>query len=94
MNVNKQASNNSRYRIRWFLCFSQHFEIYLMGTDCENVGRVPWGIESSDSITCGKQVQLFRLSDSRLSEKLVPNFADRGSHVVSMTDPYARIRGF
>jgi hypothetical protein len=33
-------------------------------------------------------------SDRRLSAKLVPTFADRGCHVVSMTDPYGRILGF
>jgi hypothetical protein len=30
----------------------------------------------------------------RLSSKLVPIFADRGCHVVSVTDPYGRILGF
>jgi hypothetical protein len=30
-------------------------------------------------------------SDRRLSEKLVPTFAERGSHVVSATDPHGRI---
>jgi hypothetical protein len=29
-------------------------------------------------------------SDRRLSAKLVPNFADRECHVVSVTDPYGR----
>jgi hypothetical protein len=29
-----------------------------------------------------------RLNDRRLSAKLVPAFADRGCHVVSVTDPY------
>jgi hypothetical protein len=33
-------------------------------------------------------------SDRRLAAKLVPNFADRGCHVVSVTDPYGRILGF
>jgi hypothetical protein len=33
-------------------------------------------------------------SDRRLSAKLVPTFADRGCHVVSVTDPYGRILGF
>jgi hypothetical protein len=33
-------------------------------------------------------------SDRRLSAKLVPNFADRGCHVVSVPDPYGRILGF
>jgi hypothetical protein len=35
-----------------------------------------------------------RPSDRRLSAKLVPNFADKGCHVVSVTDPYGRILGF
>jgi hypothetical protein len=35
-----------------------------------------------------------RPSDRRLSSKLVPIFADRGSHVVSVTNPYGRILGF
>jgi hypothetical protein len=40
--------------------------------------------------------ELYRPSDSRLSTKLVPTFADRGvpRHVVSVTDPYGRILGF
>jgi hypothetical protein len=33
-------------------------------------------------------------TDRRLSAKLVPTFADRGCHVVSVADPYARILGF
>jgi hypothetical protein len=36
----------------------------------------------------------FQSSDRRLSTKLVPNFADRGCHVVSVTDPYGRILDF
>jgi hypothetical protein len=31
---------------------------------------------------------------SRLSAKLVPTFADRGCHMVSVTDPYGRNLGF
>jgi hypothetical protein len=38
--------------------------------------------------------ELYRPSDSRLSVKLVPTFADRMCHVVSVTDPCARILGF
>jgi hypothetical protein len=37
--------------------------------------------------------ELNRPSD-RLSAKLVPTYADRGCHVISMTDPYGRIFGF
>jgi hypothetical protein len=35
--------------------------------------------------------ELYRPSDRRLSEKLVPTFADRRCHVFSVTDPYGRI---
>jgi hypothetical protein len=38
--------------------------------------------------------ELYRPSDRRLSAKLVPTFADRWCHVVSVTDPYGRILGF
>jgi hypothetical protein len=38
--------------------------------------------------------ELYRLSDRCLSAKLVPTFADRGCHMVSVTDPYGRILGF
>jgi hypothetical protein len=38
--------------------------------------------------------ELYRLSDHRLSAKLVPTFEDRGCHVVSVTDPYGRILAF
>jgi hypothetical protein len=38
--------------------------------------------------------ELYRPSDRSLSAKLVSTFADRGSHVVSVTDPYDRILGF
>jgi hypothetical protein len=33
-------------------------------------------------------------TDRRLSAKLVPTFADRWCHVVSVTGPYGRILGF
>jgi hypothetical protein len=38
--------------------------------------------------------KLDRLKDRRLSGKLVPTFADRGFHMVSVTDPYRRTCGF
>jgi hypothetical protein len=38
--------------------------------------------------------ELYRQSDRHLSAKLVPTFADRGCHVVSMTDSYGRFLGF
>jgi hypothetical protein len=38
--------------------------------------------------------ELYLSSDNRLSEKWVPNFEDKGCHVVSVKDPYGRILGF
>jgi hypothetical protein len=39
-------------------------------------------------------IELYRPSDLRLSAKLVPTFADRGCHVVSVTDLYGFILDF
>jgi hypothetical protein len=47
--------------------------------------QIPW----PESAT-----ELYRLSNRRLSAKLVPTSADRGCHVVSGTDPYGRSLGF
>jgi CBS-domain-containing membrane protein len=38
--------------------------------------------------------ELYRPSDRRFSVKWLPTFADKGCHVVSVTDPYGRILGF
>jgi hypothetical protein len=38
--------------------------------------------------------ELYRLSDRRLSVKLVPTFADRECHVVIAADPHGFILGF
>jgi hypothetical protein len=38
--------------------------------------------------------ELYRLSDRRLSAKLVPTFANLRCHLVSVKDPYGRILGF
>jgi hypothetical protein len=38
--------------------------------------------------------ELCRPSDRLLSAKLVPTFADRGCHMVSVTDPYCRNLSF
>jgi hypothetical protein len=38
--------------------------------------------------------ELYRPRDRHLSAKLVPTFADRGCHVVSVTDPYSLNLGF
>jgi hypothetical protein len=38
--------------------------------------------------------ELYRPSDRRLSAKWLPTFANKGCHVVSVTDPYGRILDF
>jgi hypothetical protein len=38
--------------------------------------------------------ELYRPSDRHLSAKLLPTFADRWCHVVSVTDPYDRNLAF
>jgi hypothetical protein len=43
--------------------------------------QIPWPESASE---------LYRPSDRRLSAELVPTSADRGSHVVSVTDPFCR----
>jgi hypothetical protein len=50
-----------------------------------SVKKTPW-LESAS--------ELYRPSDRRLSAKLVPTFADRWCHVVSVTNPYGHIFGF
>jgi hypothetical protein len=47
--------------------------------------KTPWSESASE---------LYRPSDRRLSAKCLPTFADRGCHVVSVTDLYGRILGF
>jgi hypothetical protein len=47
--------------------------------------QTPWSESASE---------LYRPSHFRMSEKLVPTFADRVCHVVSVTDPYGSILGF
>jgi hypothetical protein len=59
-----------------------------VGESCEH------GNKTSGSIKTESASELYRPSDRTLSAKLVPNFADRGCHVVSLTDPYGRILGF
>jgi hypothetical protein len=47
--------------------------------------QTPWSESASE---------LYRPIDRRLSAKWLPTFADKGCHVVSVTDPYGRILGF
>jgi hypothetical protein len=53
-------------------------------------------VDITYNLLCGlsPSSELYRPSDRRLSAKLVPIFADRGCHVISVADPYGRILGF
>jgi hypothetical protein len=50
--------------------------------NCLKKTKTPW----SESV-----IELYRPSDRRLSAKRLPTCADRGCHVVSVTDPSGRI---
>jgi hypothetical protein len=52
--------------------------------NCDNK-QTPWSETASE---------LYQPSDRRLSAKWLPTFADKGCHVVRVTDPYGRILGF
>jgi hypothetical protein len=47
--------------------------------------QTPWSESASE---------LYRPSDRRFAAKWLPTFADKGCHVVSVTDSYGRILGF
>jgi hypothetical protein len=51
----------------------------------EHILKTPWSESASE---------LYRPSDRCLSAKWLPTVAERGCHVVSVTDPYGRILGF
>jgi hypothetical protein len=53
-----------------------------LGEGRESGGGTPWPEPASE---------LYRPSDRRLSVKLLPAFADRGCHVLNVTDAYGRI---
>jgi hypothetical protein len=50
-----------------------------------NKQKTPWSESAGE---------LYRPSDSRLSAKWLSTFADKGCHMVSVTDPYGRILDF
>jgi hypothetical protein len=49
------------------------------------IKKTPWPESASE---------LYRPSDRRLSAKWLPTLADKGCHVVKVTDPYGRILSF
>jgi hypothetical protein len=72
--------NRSRFREAYMLSY---FALIQNGTANYKGKKTPWP-ESG--------IELYR--PNRFLEKLVPTSADRGCHVVNVTDPYGRILGF
>jgi hypothetical protein len=64
---------------------TNHHSLRKAVTKKEKTKQTPWPESARE---------LYRPSDRRLSEKLVPTFADRGRHMVSVTYPYGRNLGF
>jgi hypothetical protein len=69
----------------FFVCLLFFFYVLGVQKTKTKLNSTPWPTPVSE---------LNRLSDHRLSAKLVPTFADRGCHVVSVRDTYSRILGF
>jgi hypothetical protein len=81
--------------VHWHWCIFQTHSITLQITRREGINnnnnirikikKTPWSESAS---------KLHRPNDRRLSAKWLPTFADRGWHLVSVTDPYGRILSF
>jgi hypothetical protein len=74
-------------KLKGLFCVGKNFSIseYYTRNGHKKVNYTPWPESTSE---------LYRPSDRRLSAKLVPTFAVRRSHVVSMTHSAWRILGF
>jgi hypothetical protein len=67
---------------------SGDIQVYFWMLQCENI------VLFTNKLWPESTSKLYPLSDCRLSAKLVPTFAARGCHMVSVTDPYDCILGF
>jgi hypothetical protein len=94
--------------IRYFCCRAQNAEERFRN-GCEGGGRSKAGVNRTEENLCQMlEMPVEQKTNSvawvrertiptellLLSVKLVPTFADRGCHVVSVTYPYGRILGF
>jgi hypothetical protein len=68
-----------------FLNFCCLLQKNLSSTNKQTNKQTPWSESTGE---------LYRLSDRCFSAKWLPTFADKGCHLVSVTDPYGRILGF
>jgi hypothetical protein len=69
------------------------FKIIYQATRSHNFRR-QWSPHPLNQTKLNSARELYRPSNHRLSATLVPTFADRWCHVVSVTDPNGRILGF
>jgi hypothetical protein len=102
LNIGDQLQNTGIYwrkilKLRWNTMWG--CGLVCLSTDFSD--EILWNVTHSQGSEKEKKPQWsesareqYRPSDRPLSAKLVPTFADRGCHVVSVTDPYARILGF
>jgi hypothetical protein len=77
----KRNSKNRRRNTEHVFVSRQRTVVYLR----KLTKLTPWPQSASE---------LYRPSNRRLLAKLLLTSADRGCHVVSVTDPYGRILGF
>jgi hypothetical protein len=80
---NRTQWNSSKHAVRTRSDYRKQYSV-----------RRPQGNSLKENPLPESASELYRPSDRRLSAKSVTNVADRGCHVVSVTDPYARILGF
>jgi hypothetical protein len=71
--------------IVWVAMLCYEYVLFLLESVLYKKKKLPWSESTSE---------LYRPSDRRLSAKWLPTFADKGSHVVSVADPYGCILGF
>jgi hypothetical protein len=81
--IRKIIKNTAKIRHKLRKVRRKNYECKDKNVRCRK--ETPWPESAS---------KLYRPSDRQLSAKLVPNFAGRGCHVVSMTDLYGRNHGF
>jgi hypothetical protein len=86
----------SEFNLIGYLCHVRYFTYYYYCTLCYNHVIKPDYMKQNKQTNSMVWVRerTYRPSDRRLSAKWLPTFADKGCHVVSVTDPYGRILGF
>jgi hypothetical protein len=78
-----EIARTFRMRVLHIICRFEVCDILMWSSSSEK--KIPW-IQSVS--------ELYRLSDRRLSAKLVPTFADGECYMMSTTDPYCLILDF